>query len=924
MPKAKTSAGGDFKKKKQKLGKKKLAPTNATDTTVKVQTIALPQQSQTVAKSGPTTHRNLTMTELMVQLKHYSPDVRADALGGLHELLTREASLSQHAAELLGGVLPMFVDSSAATRRSALGVLRILLPPLVQAGVLAPHDASLRLHLQAALAHHRPSIRADGLPLLQCLLQARPEALRPPPPQLLPSLADMLGSGAAAATGRASPLEGKAQVLDAIRALLLAQPAAAARHARGGVGGGDRGGAGDGGGGGGGDGDGAEMVGTCALTSRAWRGGGATGGAARGGGGGGGGGGGVGLPMAQLLLLPKLLVDVWLEGGAYLPYCSQPALTSALSAAHLMRELVLVLLQLLGGTVGAAPGAGAEAAAEAVAEADREVAGMDGWGSSQLPAAMWRGLPSGGDGAGGAGGSGGAGAGGDAGGDAGGTLAATLIPALLRHVGQHVPLAEEQDGGGGGKGGGAEVLTRRRQLNALLVETMALLLRAHAAAAASPAAVAVAAAAAASATDATRTAAASAAAAEELRQKLARFLRGALGARAERWAGGEGGSAGVPSLLRAAKLLLAEGCGGAALQRSLLEALVERWEAAALGDPTRLQLLELLAAPLLPAALLPHSSEPAAAPQWPPRRVDAAPADAGLADADAPSSSTTAVAATTAAAPPADDDERALPPALLERWVSSLPKLLWQLGSSDPPLTAAILRVLLGLARSGGKRTPADADAAPDATAAADSSAAPPTARGELLQRLQPALEPFFCARLRGPTQSPLLGPFTSLPPACRSLALQLLHYFDPLPGRLLDALLRCAIHAPPQAPAIVTVIGLAAARGALAPADHLSALLTLALEAAEPPPPSAAGGSGAVAAATTAATPAEAAALWPLLLHAIHAEVVRHGAAALAPARLLCTEQLAEEERAGRSDGRRAVGARALLSALQTMEPSA
>ena len=46
--------------------------------------------------------------------------------------------------------------------------------------------------------------------------------------------------------------------------------------------------------------------------------------------------------------------------------------------------------------------------------------------------------------------------------------------------------------------------------------------------------------------------------------------------------------------------------------------------------------------------------------------------------------------------------------------------------------------------------------------------------------------------------------------------------------------------------------------------------------------------------------------------------------AAALAPARLLCTEQLAEEERAGRSDGWRAVGARALLSALQTMEPSA
>ena len=94
MGKTKTKGGGDFKKSKQKLGKKKLAPTNATNTAVKVKSIALPEQSQTVAKSGPTTHRNLTMAELLGQLKHYSPDVRHDALGGLHELLVRSAGAS--------------------------------------------------------------------------------------------------------------------------------------------------------------------------------------------------------------------------------------------------------------------------------------------------------------------------------------------------------------------------------------------------------------------------------------------------------------------------------------------------------------------------------------------------------------------------------------------------------------------------------------------------------------------------------------------------------------------------------------------------------------------------------------------------------------------------------------------------------------
>ena len=74
-----------------------------------------------------------------------------------------------------------------------------------------------------------------------------------------------------------------------------------------------------------------------------------------------------------------------------------------------------------------------------------------------------------------------------------------------------------------------------------------------------------------------------------------------------------------------------------------------------------------------------------------------------------------------------------MPPALLERWVSSLPKLLWQLGS-DPPLTACCAPPC---PLSGAKCSPDDADAAPDAapdaTPDAAFSAAPPA---------------FFCARL--------------------------------------------------------------------------------------------------------------------------------------------------------------------------------
>ena len=44
MPKAKVSAGGDFVKKRGKLGKKKLAPTNATSTAFKAQSVTLLSQ----------------------------------------------------------------------------------------------------------------------------------------------------------------------------------------------------------------------------------------------------------------------------------------------------------------------------------------------------------------------------------------------------------------------------------------------------------------------------------------------------------------------------------------------------------------------------------------------------------------------------------------------------------------------------------------------------------------------------------------------------------------------------------------------------------------------------------------------------------------------------------------------------------------
>ena len=112
-----------------------------------------------------------------------------------------------------------------------------------------------------------------------------------------------------------------------------------------------------------------------------------------------------------------------------------------------------------------------------------------------------------------------------------------------------------------------------------------------------------------------------------------------------------------------------------------------------------------------------------------------------------------------------------------------------------------------------------------------------------------------------------------------------------------------------------MTFLSLAAARGAIAPHDHVSALLTLTIEAAQPP------GHADDGAAAEAASPhfteldaaAAAAELWPPLLQQIRGVVARHGEAARGPARQLCAQVLAEEESAGRGAARRARAARAL-----------
>ncbi|KAG2181549.1 hypothetical protein INT44_008364, partial [Umbelopsis vinacea] len=67
----------DFKKTRLKVGKKKVVADNFTDTSFKSKTISLPNQSITEDKSNLLTNsRNLTLSTLLSQMRHYSAGTR--------------------------------------------------------------------------------------------------------------------------------------------------------------------------------------------------------------------------------------------------------------------------------------------------------------------------------------------------------------------------------------------------------------------------------------------------------------------------------------------------------------------------------------------------------------------------------------------------------------------------------------------------------------------------------------------------------------------------------------------------------------------------------------------------------------------------------------------------------------------------------
>ncbi|KAM4601066.1 testis-expressed protein 10 homolog isoform 1-T2 [Polymixia lowei] len=181
----------DFQKVKLKVGKKKPKADNVTNTNFRSKGIHLSEQLKKDS-SGPTTHRQLGINDLLSQLHHYSGNVKQGALSGLRELLSVNPSLlEQHLSRLLSEVAAVFTDKDGNVRMSATRLLRFI-AQCVPADRAAPFFPLLSAHLSCAMTHIETGIQEDAMKVLDVLLEHYPALLAARPAILLTNFLELI------------------------------------------------------------------------------------------------------------------------------------------------------------------------------------------------------------------------------------------------------------------------------------------------------------------------------------------------------------------------------------------------------------------------------------------------------------------------------------------------------------------------------------------------------------------------------------------------------------------------------------------------------------------------------------------------------------------------------------------------------------
>ncbi|CAN6467055.1 unnamed protein product [Victoria cruziana] len=168
----------DFKKVRHKIGRKLPPPNNATNTQIKSKAIVLPEQSLASNKEGLLLNsKGKSLTELLMQTKHFNRKNRTDALMGLRDLsLHHLGELKLHTAVIVETLSLLISDPDKGVREMLHSFLSTIFCGLKEE-IKTPVISRMMLHIFNAMTHLHPDIRLMALRFLDLIVQHYPSSI---------------------------------------------------------------------------------------------------------------------------------------------------------------------------------------------------------------------------------------------------------------------------------------------------------------------------------------------------------------------------------------------------------------------------------------------------------------------------------------------------------------------------------------------------------------------------------------------------------------------------------------------------------------------------------------------------------------------------------------------------------------------------
>ncbi|XP_078482995.1 testis-expressed protein 10 homolog [Ciona intestinalis] len=166
----------DFNKVKLKVGKKKPAAENATDTAFKSQSIYIPDQlkSQENISVELLTHRKQSVEDLLSHLNHFSPTFRYQALNGLKEIFSNHGNKGTiNASKICERVIRSVTDVDSEVRKACTSLLWHIFSTVPEQQ-MSPKFPLILSHLYCAMSHISKDVQQSSLKVVDLCFQFYP------------------------------------------------------------------------------------------------------------------------------------------------------------------------------------------------------------------------------------------------------------------------------------------------------------------------------------------------------------------------------------------------------------------------------------------------------------------------------------------------------------------------------------------------------------------------------------------------------------------------------------------------------------------------------------------------------------------------------------------------------------------------------